>query len=109
MLAFKELLADRHGLLARRRDTGELPYGFIHGNWALDNSRPDGRCCGVNNELAILRETGCYADFTLPSAPSPAQTAKINSIYYAGHPSTGAAVARHRRCRRRRAPSPDER
>jgi len=30
-----------------------------------------------------LRETGCYADFTLPAAPSPAQTSTINSIYYA--------------------------
>ncbi len=26
---------------------------------------------------------GCYADFTLPSAPSETQTRKINSIYYA--------------------------
>jgi len=60
-----------------------LAYAFIHGNWALDNSRPDGRWCGVNNELDILRETGCYADFTFPSAPSPTQTRKINSIYYA--------------------------
>jgi hypothetical protein len=80
---YKELLACRHGLLARRKDTGELAYGFIHGNWALDNCRPDGRWCGVNNELDVLRETGCYADFTLPSAPSPTQTKKINSIYYA--------------------------
>lgn len=60
-----------------------MVYGFIHGNWALGNSRPDGRCCGVNNELNVLRETGCYADFTLPSFPSPTQTRKINSIYYA--------------------------
>jgi hypothetical protein len=81
--AYKRLLAQQHGLLARRRNTGELVYGFIHGNWALDNSRPDGRWCGVNNELDVLRETGCYADFTLPSAPSPTQTRKINSIYYA--------------------------
>ena len=44
---------------------------------------PDGCCCGVNNELDILRETGCYADFTLPSAPDPTQTRTINSIYYA--------------------------
>ena len=80
---FTDLLARRHGLLGRRRDTGELTYGFIHGNWALCNSRPDGRWCGVDNELAILRETGCYADFTLPSAPCPTQTRKINSIYYA--------------------------
>ncbi len=80
---FKELLAERHGLLCRHRTSGELAYGFIHGNWALDNSRPDGRWCGVNNELDVLRATGCYADFTLPSAPAPGQTRKINSIYYA--------------------------
>ncbi len=87
LLESKELLAERHGLLARHRATGEILYGFIHGDWALDNSRPDGRCCGVNNELAVLHETGCYADFTLPSAPEATQTAKINSIYYArGHP-----------------------
>jgi len=30
-----------------------------------------------------LRETGCYADFTMPSAPDPTQTRTINSIYYA--------------------------
>ena len=62
--------------------SSQIRYGFIHGNWALDNSRPDGRWCGVNNELDILQETGCYADFTMPSAPSPTQTTKINSIYY---------------------------
>jgi hypothetical protein len=81
--SFKQILAEKHGLLCRRRDTGQLAYGFIHGNWALDNSRPDGRMCGVNNELDVLRETGCYADFTMPSCPSPCQTRKINSIYYA--------------------------
>ena len=80
---FKELLAGRHGLLSRRRDDGELTYGFIHGNWSLCNSRPDGRWCGVDNELDVLRETGCYADFTLPSAPHATQTKRINSIYYA--------------------------
>jgi hypothetical protein len=83
LLSFKDRLARRHGLLARNRNTGELAYGFVHGNWALDNSRPDGRLCGVNNEIDVLRETGCYADFTLPSAPDPTQTSKINSIYYA--------------------------
>ncbi|HEY1922510.1 MAG TPA: hypothetical protein VGG44_07065, partial [Tepidisphaeraceae bacterium] len=74
---------DRHGLLSRRRNSSEITYGFIHGDWALDNSRPDGRHCGVNNELDVLRETGCFADFTLPSAPSSTQTRKINAIYYA--------------------------
>jgi hypothetical protein len=80
---FKRRLAERHGLLARTRQTGEVRYAFIHGNWALDNARRDGRWCGVNNELDVLRETGCYVDMTLPSFPSETQTRKINSIYYA--------------------------
>lgn len=83
LLDFKGLLHERHGLLGRDPQTGEITYGFIHGNWALDNARRDGRWCGVNNELDVLRETGCYADFTLPSAPSETQTRKINSIYWA--------------------------
>lgn len=71
-----------YGLLSHD-SAGVTKYGFIHGNWSLCNSRKDGRWCGVNDELVILRDTGCYADFTLPSAPSDTQTAKINSIYYA--------------------------
>ena len=83
LLDFKETLATRHGLLPRDPVTLEPVYAFIHGNWALDNSRPDGRWCGVNNELDILRETGCYVDMTMPSAPSETQTRTLNSIYYA--------------------------
>ncbi len=81
--AFRDTLYFRHGLLRRDPATGDIVYGFIHGNWALCNSRPDGRFCGVDAELTVLRETGCYADFTLPSAPSATQTPTINSIYYA--------------------------
>jgi hypothetical protein len=69
--------------LLQKDATGRISYGFIHGNWALDNSRPDGRWCGVNNEISVLLETGCYADFTMPSAPACCQTSTINSIYYA--------------------------
>ncbi len=83
LLAFKDILVERHGLLARDRVSGEARYGFIHGNWALCNSRDDGRYCGVNDELTILRDTGCYADLTFPSAPHSTQPAKLNSIYYA--------------------------
>jgi hypothetical protein len=79
---FTDALHNEHGLL-KRDNSGRITYGFIHGNWALDNSRPDGRWCGVNDEISVLLETGCYADFTLPSAPSPAQTSTINSLYYA--------------------------
>jgi hypothetical protein len=73
---------DRHGLLSKDA-RGKLRYGFVHGNWALDNSDPKGQWCGVNDELTILMQTGCYADFTMPAAPHPAQTRQINSIYYA--------------------------
>ncbi|MEX2560722.1 MAG: hypothetical protein WD403_12450 [Pirellulales bacterium] len=79
---FKHTLFHRHALLGTN-DQGDISYGFIHGNWALDNSRPDGRWCGVNDELTVLVQSGCYADFTLPSAPSPTQTSTVNSIYYA--------------------------
>lgn len=80
---FRDRFASRHGLLGRRRSDGCPMYGFVHGNWALDNSRPDGRWCGVGNELAILQRTGCYADFTLPSAPDVTQTRTLNALYYA--------------------------
>jgi len=82
---FVRVLVDRHDALPVDPSTGQARWSFIHGNWALDNSHPqgDGYCCGVDNELAILREEGCYADFTLPAAPDPCQTAIINRIYYA--------------------------
>jgi hypothetical protein len=79
--SFTEMLLNRHGLL--RTQNGKPAFGFIHGNWALDNSRPDGRFCGLNNEITLLRDLGCYADFTLPSAPSPTQPRLVNTIYWA--------------------------
>ena len=80
---FTELLATRHDALPRDPATGQPRWAFIHGNWALDNSHPAGRHCGVDNELTVLRETGCYADFTLPAAPDPCQTRTVNRIYWA--------------------------
>ena len=61
---------------------GRQRYGFIHGDFALNNSLPHGRFCGVDSELSILRETGCYADFTFPSC-SRSNPRRINRIYYA--------------------------
>ena len=77
---FCQRLTDGHGLL-RQRD-GRTVFGFIHGNWALDNSRPDGKWCGLNGEIALLRDLGCYADFTMPSAPSATQGRVVNQIYW---------------------------
>lgn len=80
---FTRQLVERHGALPVEAASGRPLWAFVHGNWALDNSRPDGNRCGVNDELVILREEGCYADFTLPSAPDVTQTATVNRIYYA--------------------------
>jgi len=80
MSGFIESLVHRHGLL--RTSGGRTVFGFIHGNWALANSRPDGRCCGLNNEITLLRDLGCYADFTMPSGNSPTQSRLVNTIYW---------------------------
>ena len=66
-------------------ENGYKKYGFIHGDWALDNSLK-GKFCGVNNELMILKETGCYADFTFPACGKSnigTNPIKINKIFYA--------------------------
>jgi len=83
MSNFAKTLHEEHGALPVHPETGQIMYAFIHGNWALDNSLPGGHMCGIDNELPLLKDTGCYVDMTLPSAPSPAQTTKVNSIYYA--------------------------
>ncbi len=74
----------QHGALTTWPD-GRPAWGFIHGNWALDNSRSDGgrNYCGVNNELDVLQQEGCYADFTFPAWQHTAQPRQLNSIYYA--------------------------
>lgn len=95
LLEFRDALAG-HGCLARLDGAGPPRYAFVHGNWALANSN-SGRFCGVDEEMQILAETGCYADLSLPAAPNPAQVAKINSLYECGMPLNHRAP--HRRGR----------
>lgn len=80
MSCFRETLYHQHGLLRKRN--GSITFGFIHGNWALDNSLPGGSRCGLNDEITLLRELGCYADFTMPSGDSPSQSRMVNTIYW---------------------------
>jgi len=83
---FRDRLAFHHRCLAVEGDSGQPRYVFVHGNFALANSA-NGRFCGVDSEMKILAETGCYADFTLPTGTHhPAQTAKINSVYECAAP-----------------------
>jgi hypothetical protein len=61
---------------------GQTRFAFVHGNWGLDNSIDPG-VCGVNAELRLLREVGCFADFTFPSVYTLAQPPVVNRIYAA--------------------------
>lgn len=88
--------------LAAFVDHGALPvvagqprWAFIHGNWSLANSRPDRKWCGVDDELTLLHELGCYADFTFPSAPDPCQPPMVNAIYWPYGDLTKARAADH--------------
>jgi len=60
-------------------------FGFIHGMWALDNSRfvnGHRQYCGCNEELNLLMSKNCYADFTFP-AWGPMQPTVIQSRIFA--------------------------
>lgn len=85
LVTFRDLLAEEHRCLSRRESGGVPMYAFVHGNLALGNSA-GGKYCGVDSEMQILAETGCYADLTLPSAPDESQVPRINAIYECGHP-----------------------
>jgi len=85
LVEFRDILANEHKCLSRF-DGEKLPrYAFVHGNLALGNSC-GGRYCGVDNEVQILADTGCYADMTLPSAPDQSQVSVTNKIYECGLP-----------------------
>ena len=96
IIAFRDELV-RHGCLSRIEGEATPRYGFVHGNWTLANFG-NGRYCGVDSEMSILAETGCYADFTMPAAPEPMQVAtKVNSIYEATLPLDQRAPHRYGR------------
>jgi hypothetical protein len=91
---FRDRLAFRHRCLAVAEGSTRPRYAFVHGNFALANSAA-GRFCGVDSEMKILSETGCYADMTLPAAYwDPAQIEKINSLYECALPIDQAAPHR---------------
>lgn len=95
LIEFRDRMALRHRCLAVEDGLPQVRYAFIHGNWALANSA-GGPLCGVDSEMQILAETGCYADMTMPASfPSRAQITKINSVYECALPLD--QVAPHRR------------
>jgi hypothetical protein len=97
LVGFRDTLAEKHKCLSHINGEDKPMYAFVHGNLALANSC-GGRFCGVDNEMGILRDTGCYADMTLPSAPDQSQVAVINQVYECALPMTESAP--HRRGKR---------
>jgi hypothetical protein len=81
LVQFRDALVRQHGCLSFVEGSDQPRYAFVHGNFALANSA-GGLWCGVDSEIEILAETGCYADFTMPAAAfHPAQITKVNSLY----------------------------
>ena len=71
----------KHGYMKPYEQGQKSCFSFIHGNWSLGNSRSD-NFCGVDNEVQILKDQGCYADFTYPALFSEAQPPMVNNVYY---------------------------
>jgi hypothetical protein len=83
LVEFRDVLAEEHKCLSREGEGGIPRYAFVHGNLALANSS-GGLFCGVDSEMRVLAETGCYVDMTLPAAPLQPQVPRINTIYECG-------------------------
>jgi hypothetical protein len=97
LLEFRDVLAHQHGCLSYLNGSESPQYAFVHGNFALANSN-QGRDCGVDSEMQVLADTGCYADLTMPAAAlHGSQIGKINSLYECGFPLDQRAP--HRRGR----------
>jgi SAM-dependent methyltransferase len=94
LLEFRERLASQHGGLCFLDGIGSPRYAFVHGNFALANSA-GGRNCGVDSEMQILADTGCYAEMTFPPGPyHSTHIAKINSLYQCSLPLARKAAHR---------------
>jgi hypothetical protein len=81
----------RHGAIVTCQATPRIAFGYIAGNWALDNARydtwtnpndPHYAWSGVNQELSLLKSRGCFADYTHPSW-GPMDPYLKDSIFYA--------------------------
>lgn len=78
LLARGVALLQRHGF-AKTID-GQTRFGFIHGNFDLDNSTGP-EFCGADQEIGLLVEAGAYADFSFPAIWTNGQPKIVNTIY----------------------------
>jgi len=97
LISFRDALARQHGCLSYQDGSNAPRYAFVNGNFALANCA-HGYACGVDSEMQILADTGCYVDMTYPTAAfHPAQIAKLNSLYECALPLDHAAPQRYGR------------
>jgi len=97
LITFRDALARDHGCLSYENGDPQPKYAFIHGNFTLANCA-DGLACGIDNEMQLLAETGCYVDMTYPTAVfHRAQIGILNSIYECALPLSERAPQRRGR------------
>ncbi len=71
---------NRFGAMRTAEPHPRRRFGYVAGNSALDNGAGDPALSGCDTEIRALRDAGCYADFTFPSARlSPAPTALVTT------------------------------
>lgn len=73
----------RHGAMRTATEAPASRFAYIAGNWALDNGAGDDALSGCDDEIEILADLGCYADFTFPAFKSRSQPRLANRIFYA--------------------------
>ncbi|MDR0305742.1 MAG: hypothetical protein LBI42_02775 [Chitinispirillales bacterium] len=78
---FRDVLFHHHGLL-RRVGEDKIFFGFIYDGSAQSSSQLQKQFYDLKQKSLILKECGCYADFTFPSTPDTAQPPVINSIFF---------------------------
>ncbi|MBN2292942.1 MAG: hypothetical protein JXM70_10985 [Pirellulales bacterium] len=72
----------KYGAMITVDSPPKTAFAYIAGVWDLDASRPSEQSLGLTNQIQVLKEKGCYADFTFSTIGTPAQPSKVNSIYY---------------------------
>jgi hypothetical protein len=94
LTSFRDVLAHDHVCLSYEEGDAQPKYAFIHGNLTLANCA-NGFACGIDNEMQLLADTGCYVDMTyLTAVFHPAQIGMINSIYECALPLNDRAPQR---------------
>ena len=70
------------GAMITAGDNPRTAFGYVAGSWDLDGARPGPKSHGLTNQISVLFNEGCYADFTYSTIGTSAQPAKVNALFY---------------------------